>query len=132
MKDRCYNKNCKQYNDYGGRGIKVCEEWKDDFMSFYNWAIDNGFSEELSIDRIDVDGNYCPDNCRWVTMKVQANNKRNNRKMKIKSRSLTIAQWSEATGLQYQKMKDIVDYTEKLENIIMNNGLWHLVEKEDK
>lgn len=77
IKRRCYNKNSKDYKYYGGRGIAVCDEWKNDFMAFYNWSIDNGYKEGLSIDRIDVNVNYCPENCRWITMKEQANNKTN-------------------------------------------------------
>ncbi len=81
MKRRCYNKNFKQYKDYGGRGIKICDEWLYDFDSFYYWAINNGFSPDLEIDRIDNDGNYEPSNCRWVTHKENMNNqKRSKRK----------------------------------------------------
>lgn len=77
MKQRCNNPKVKGYKYWGGRGISVCDEWKDSFYSFYLWATNNGYNHGLTIDRIDVDGNYEPSNCRWVTMKVQANNKRN-------------------------------------------------------
>lgn len=73
---RCYDNTRNNYIDYGGRGIKVCDEWLNDFMCFYSWAISNGYSDKLTIDRINNDGNYEPDNCRWVTMKVQSNNRR--------------------------------------------------------
>ena len=76
IKKRTLNPKNKQYNDYGGRGITICDEWKNDFMSFYNWAMENGYSDELSIDRIDNDGNYCPENCRWTTPTIQARNQR--------------------------------------------------------
>ena len=76
MKTRCYNKNFIYYCNYGGRGIKVCDEWKNDFSKFYKWAINNGYKEGLTIDRINNDGNYEPNNCRWVTRAEQNRNKR--------------------------------------------------------
>ena len=75
IKRRTLNPKHKQYNGYGGRGITICGEWKNDFMSFYDWAILNGYSDKLSIDRIDNDGNYCPENCRWTTKSIQQRNK---------------------------------------------------------
>ena len=80
MKARCYNKKHRQYDDYGGRGIKICSEWNNDFQSFYDWAMANGYDDTLTIDRIDVNGNYEPSNCRWVDIYVQANNKRTTKK----------------------------------------------------
>lgn len=76
MKDRCFNKNSPDYNSYGGRGITVCEEWKQSFECFYIWAVSNGYSDSLSIDRINGDGNYEPDNCRWATASEQNRNRR--------------------------------------------------------
>ena len=78
IKDRTLNPKNKRYNDYGGRGITICEEWKNDFMSFYSWAMENGYEENkgLSIDRIDNDGNYEPNNCRWTTRIIQSRNRR--------------------------------------------------------
>ena len=81
IKDRTLKPKNKHYHYYGGRGIKICDEWKNDFMSFYTWAMSNGYEENkgLSIDRIDNDGNYCPENCKWTTRTIQARNQRKRR-----------------------------------------------------
>lgn len=79
MKTRCYNPNYPRYNNYGGRGIKIYKAWLDDFTAFYDWAMANGYNEKLTLDRIDVNGNYEPSNCRWVDYHTQAINKRTTR-----------------------------------------------------
>ena len=78
IKDRTLNLKTRRFTDYGGRGITICDEWKNDFMPFYNWAMSNGYEENkgLSIDRINNDGNYEPDNCRWTTKTIQGRNQR--------------------------------------------------------
>lgn len=76
MKSRCYNKNDKKYNIYGERGISVCDDWKNDFLKFYDWSIKNGYTEKSTIDRIDNDKGYSEDNCRWTTTHIQAANRR--------------------------------------------------------
>lgn len=90
MRARCSNLN---FPNYGSRGIKVCDEWND-FQTFYKWAIENGYSDDLSIDRKDVDGDYTPDNCRWADAETQANNKRNNILIEYNGKTQTITQWA--------------------------------------
>ena len=96
---RCCNENDQAYRNYGGRGIKVCDEWKNNFMSFRKWALENGYSDKLSIDRIDNNGNYEPSNCRWATQMEQANNMRCNRILVYNGESHTAAEWGRITGL---------------------------------
>ena len=102
MKRRCYNKNVASYNAYGGRGISVCDEWKDSFVNFYEWAINNGYSDELSIDRINNDGNYSPENCRWVTFEQQCNNRRNNILFEYNGEKHNLMQWCKILNLDYK------------------------------
>jgi len=78
MKSRCFNTNHEKYNDYGGRGVTVCQEWKNSFADFYSWATENGYKDDLAIDRIDNDGSYEPSNCRWVSWRENNSNRRNN------------------------------------------------------
>lgn len=101
MRHRCYKPYASNYARYGGRGITVCEEWKNDFQAFYDWSMANGYSDDLSIDRIDANGNYEPSNCRWIGLDLQANNKRNNHYLTYKGRTQTVAEWSKEVGIKY-------------------------------
>lgn len=101
MLSRCYNPNVPNYDRYGGRGITICDEWREDFMSFYTWSILNGWAEGLSIDRIDNDKGYSPENCRWTTMDVQANNKSLNRKITYGGKTLTVSEWAKECNIPY-------------------------------
>lgn len=98
MRNRCNNANNKRYEHYGGRDISVCEDWND-YNNFKLWAINNGYQNDLTIERKDVNGNYEPSNCSWVTMKEQSNNKRNNHKIIIENREKTVVEWCEYLNL---------------------------------
>lgn len=111
MKTRCYDKRCDKYYRYGARGISLCDDWVRDFSTFYDWAAANGYSDNLTIDRIDNDGNYCPENCRWITAAEQAANKSTNHRVSHAGQTHTIAEWARITGLDRALLKDrIVRY----------------------
>jgi hypothetical protein len=101
MQTRCYNSKHMFYYDYGGRGITICDEWKNDVVVFYNWAITNGYQDDLSIDRKDNNGNYEPDNCQWVSYKEQTNNTSRNHFVTYNNKTQTVKQWSEELGINY-------------------------------
>ena len=105
MRYRCKNKNAKNYHNYGGRGITVCDEWED-YTVFKEWAISNGYDEnsergECTIDRIDVNGNYCPENCRFINIEPQERNKRNNRYIIINNKKQSVVEWCEELDRNY-------------------------------
>ena len=97
MKTRCSNSKQPSYKDYGGRGIKVCDEWWNSFVCFMEWATENGYTEELTLDRIDVDGGYSPKNCKWSTRHEQAMNRRNTiyETLTAFGETKTLREWSE-------------------------------------
>lgn len=99
IRQRCKNPNNKQYKHYGGRGIKVCEEWND-YAVFRKWAISNGYADNLTIDRMNNDGDYEPTNCRWVDIKTQCNNRRTNRYITCRGKTHTLAEWGDIVGLK--------------------------------
>lgn len=101
---RCTNQNIPIYNNYGARGISVCNEWRK-FNNFYKWAINNGYSDDLTIDRINNNGNYEPSNCRWVDYIEQANNTRRNLYIEYHGETKTLAQWSRILGFSYDLVK---------------------------
>lgn len=106
MNRRCYDEKRTGYSNYGGRGITICDEWLNDYTSFENWAINNGYNDNLTIDRIDVNGNYEPSNCRWVDRKTQNNNKRNNRHITYNGETKTLMEWSEHLNIPYGRLKN--------------------------
>lgn len=99
MKQRCYNPNHNHYKDYGGRNILICDEWKNDFVAFRDWSMENGYADNLSIDRIDNDGNYTPNNCRWVDKKTQQRNRKNNVYVEFKGEKKTLSEVAELLGM---------------------------------
>jgi len=99
MKERTGRQSCKNYNNYGGRGIFVCDEWKNDFQTFFDWAMQNGYKKGLTIDRINNYDGYLPDNCRWATTKEQNNNRRNNKYLTHDNKTMTVAEWADALGI---------------------------------
>lgn len=110
MRERCFDSNSKRFPDYGGRGITVCEEWRSSFSAFREWALAHGYQEGLSIDRIDPNGHYCPENCRWITMAEQQKNKRNVRLVTIDGETHTLPEWAKLRGIKYgtiwKRLKD--------------------------
>ena len=113
MITRCCNKNCKKFNNYGGRGITVCPEWRKDFQTFYDWAISHGYKENLTIERIDVNGNYCPENCKWIPSYLQAKNKTTTHFIEYEGKIQTIQDWAKEKGINpdtiYQRYKNGYD-----------------------
>lgn len=105
MRYRCFNAKCKFYDIYGGRGITICDEWSN-YEAFRDWSLANGFAEGLSLDRIDVNGDYCPENCRWVSEKVQQNNKRDNNYLTFNGATHTIQEWADITGIGWSTIKE--------------------------
>ena len=140
MKKRCYYSKHICYHNYGARGIKLCEEWNNrdivrisgirytkGYLNFKKWALENGYQDNLTIDRIDVNADYSPSNCRWVTQKEQANNRRNNIYVLYKGKTQTLKQWCEELHLPYGTIKDRVsklkwEYKKALETPIKNHN----------
>lgn len=118
IKKRCLNEKYWCYNRYGGRGIKMCKDWKNDFTSFRDWSITHGYADDLTIDRINNDGNYEPDNCRWVTRAIQNNNTSKNHIITVNGVSKNIAQWSKYMGITRYRIDSAYKRGENLEEYV--------------
>lgn len=105
IKDRCHNERSKFYSNYGGRGIRVHKGWRNSFSDFAWWALHNGYSEHLTLDRKNNDHGYSPRNCRWITLKEQQSNKRTNRWICIDGEKKTLSQWSRVTGVPIETLR---------------------------
>ncbi len=126
MKQRCKNPNCKAYKNYGERGIKVCEEWEE-FEPFLSWSLSNGYSKGLDLDRKDNDGNYTPDNCRWISREENINNRRNTIKISVNGETLPETVWARKIGVDRALIKYWIRsngerYAEKRISEILENG----------
>lgn len=106
MKQRCNNPNDKAYKNYGARGIKVCEEWKKDFLTFHKWAIESGYQQGLTLERIEVNGNYCPENCKWIPQSEQSPNRRSNNYLTFNGETKTLSQWSRDLSINRGTLRD--------------------------
>ena len=114
MKRRCYNKHNEHFDRYGGRGIIVCDEWKTDFMNFYDWAMSNGYDDKLSIDRINNEGNYEPSNCRWANQKQQIVNSTATIKCSLGGNIVSLSDIADILGVSFKRIRRIV--------YMLNNG----------
>lgn len=106
MLDRCYNIKSPRYKDYGARGIKVCNEWKNDNKVFFAWALANGYKEGLTLDRLDNDKGYSPNNCAWVTNKENCNHNRRTHFLTYQGKTQSLKKWSEETGINYSTLRN--------------------------
>lgn len=118
MKRRCNDPNNKRYAQYGGRGIKVCPEWEHDYPAFRTWAMSAGYRDDLTIDRIDVDKGYSPENCRWATQNEQMNNMTKNRMISYCGKTMSMSMWAKALGLSYGTMNRRIQRGWSMERIV--------------
>lgn len=122
MKARCFNSHNVRYSRYGGRGIIVCQEWKDSFIAFKAWADVSGYTETLQIDRIDNNGNYCPENCRWVTH-TQNNRNRNDVKL-TESKAKEIRELYKTGNYSHRELAKIFNVGKTTIGSVLNNTAW--------
>ena len=118
MKQRCYYPKNKDFNNYGARGITVCDEWKNNFKSFYTWAIENNYREGLQIDRINVNGNYEPSNCRFVSAKTNSVNKRTTRYIEYKGITKSLREWADEYNISYRLLQSRLDRNWNIEKAL--------------
>lgn len=109
MKNRCHLESSTEYKRYGARGIHVCPEWRDNFQTFYNWAMENGYQDNLTLERIENNGNYEPANCRWATTKEQNRNTRRTRYLTYGGKTQCIADWADETGLSQSLIRQRIE-----------------------
>ena len=109
MKRRCYQKQNKRWSKYGGRGIKVCDEWRNNFQAFFDWSLENGYADHLTIDRIDMNGHYTPENCRWADKFQQANNRSNNHYITYRGKTKTMMEWSKYLNMNYSTLRQRIN-----------------------
>ena len=114
MKNRCNNSKNYRYKNYGGRGIKVCDEWQNNFLSFYEWSVNNGYNETLTLDRINVNGNYEPNNCRWIPLSQQYYNKTDNVYYIINGEKKCLSQLSKEYKIPYQTLRKRLERGKKI------------------
>lgn len=106
MKQRCFNKNCEQYKYYGGRGITIFDEWQKDFQAFYDWAVANGYKDNLTIERKNVNGDYCPENCEWIPQSEQSKNRNTCHYITCCGETKTVSDWSKELHVSRSCIRD--------------------------
>lgn len=116
MKKRCYNPKATSYSSYGGKGVTVCDEWKNDFKKFHDWAFSNGYEEGLTLDRIEVSGNYEPCNCRWLTKVEQNYNTTRSHFIEYNGKKQTITEWAKELGFELKTLSDRLKKGMSVEN----------------
>lgn len=117
IRNRCSLPSTSCYKYYGARGIKVCEEWND-FPVFMEWALSHGYADNLTIDRIDIDGNYCPENCRWITIQEQQRNKRSNHYIEFNGERKTLKEWADSIGIHHVSLLERLERWDSLEDAL--------------
>lgn len=110
MIERCYNKDSESFKNYGGRGVGICNEWREDFIQFFNWAISNGWNFGIELDRVNNNGDYCPENCRFVTRMENSRNKRNNIWVEYRGERKILKDWATYFGVSYKALHKKMKY----------------------